>query len=168
MSHCYLIFSLDEEATGWRMEAAQLQAEYPKRWPDAEPYSEHPAPGEVEWKVRFPDGAWLRAHLPPGGDSFILRGFLERVADAACWYRSLVPPEQGLFLSDDVYHCAMLLMPDTTPAQILDHFLHGPTTTEIDPLTGAPYPGSEGQKAKKLTWPSFIARASLDLVCAWG
>lgn len=140
MSHFYLIFSLDENVTGWRMDPERLRTAYRKRWPNAEPYPEALKEGEVEWSVDVDEAVWFNAHLAEDGSRFVMHGFLEPIADAACWYRALVPPEERLFLSDSTYSHAMLLPPGTTPEQIIDHFLHGPTTGEQDPLTGQPYP----------------------------
>lgn len=143
MSEYYLI--IPPHDTDWRMDSEHLRSASAERWPKAEPYPGTHTQNEVEWWLSSEagNGYWFEAHLFPNGRSFFMRGPLEAIADLACWYRALAPTEQSLLLSEEGYHRAMLLPPGVTPAQVIDHFLHGPTTAQIDPLTLAPYPAKQ-------------------------
>jgi hypothetical protein len=100
--------------TNWSISAEEVVEAMKKRWPDAaiKPIDDHPF--RMDFTVMI-DGLSVLGSLRDIGPSLpVWCPFGPELAQFALWFRTLVPPEQPLILTDDGYNYVIPLTPHTT------------------------------------------------------
>lgn len=82
----------------------------------------HSTAHALEWDWSTPDGP-IEGSLNAARDCVVLDGDVERCAEFAVWFRSVVPPDQDLLFYDEGYSADVPLLMNTTAEALAAPFL---------------------------------------------
>ena len=110
------------EETDWHVGRDELVAMLEREWPGIEiKLSDASAPSarDVVWHLRFLEGE-LDGSQDRAGQAHYLEGPPTVIARFASWWRSHVPTQQPLILTDESYSTVVNLNPGVTEQDIVD------------------------------------------------
>lgn len=85
-------------------------------------HDKHSSAHSLEWTWPTPDGP-VEGSLNAARDCVVLDGDINRCADFAVWFRTLVPPVQPLVFYDESYSADVALEAHATAAELAAPFL---------------------------------------------